>query len=173
MATMSDNKPWYRQLWPWLIMVPPAAAVVAGLVTLYLAASQPPAMVAGEYDAQRMSTLARSAREDQARVLGLSAHISLDTSGDQDATGIRVELNAATLVQLPDQVRVRLVHRTLLEEDREAWLTRSGNAYTGLIQRPRGRLWLELEDDRGTWRLAAELDEDQNRVSARPSPASG
>jgi hypothetical protein len=29
--------PWYRQLWPWLVMLPPLAAVLGGIVTLVLA----------------------------------------------------------------------------------------------------------------------------------------
>ena len=26
-----DSRPWYRQLWPWLLMLPPAAAVIGGV----------------------------------------------------------------------------------------------------------------------------------------------
>jgi len=39
------TKPWYRHYWPWLLIVPPAAAVVGGLFTLYLAVSRPDALV--------------------------------------------------------------------------------------------------------------------------------
>jgi hypothetical protein len=39
------TKPWYRHYWPWLLAVPPAAAVVGGLFTLYLAVSRPDALV--------------------------------------------------------------------------------------------------------------------------------
>jgi uncharacterized protein len=38
-------KPWYRQLWPWLLIVPPAAAVIGGAFTLYLAITRPDALV--------------------------------------------------------------------------------------------------------------------------------
>jgi hypothetical protein len=38
-------KPWYRHVWPWLLMVPPAAAVIGGGVTLYLALTRPDALV--------------------------------------------------------------------------------------------------------------------------------
>jgi hypothetical protein len=41
----SDARPWYRQLWPWLLIVPPAAAVIGGAVTLYLAISRPDVLV--------------------------------------------------------------------------------------------------------------------------------
>jgi hypothetical protein len=40
-------KPWYKQLWPWLIMLPPFAAVVGGIVTLILAGG-PPVLVNDE-----------------------------------------------------------------------------------------------------------------------------
>jgi hypothetical protein len=29
--------PWYRQLWPWLLMAPPIAAVLGGIATVVLA----------------------------------------------------------------------------------------------------------------------------------------
>ena len=38
-------KAWYRQLWPWLLIVPPAAAVVGGGITLYLAVTRPDTLV--------------------------------------------------------------------------------------------------------------------------------
>ena len=34
-------KPWHKQLWPWLIMLPPFAAVVGGVITLILAGGPP------------------------------------------------------------------------------------------------------------------------------------
>jgi hypothetical protein len=40
-----DAKPWYRQLWPWLLIIPPAAAVIGGGLTLYLAITRPDALV--------------------------------------------------------------------------------------------------------------------------------
>jgi len=44
---MSDPtpRPWYRQLWPWLLIVPPAAAVIGGSLTLYLAVTRPDTLV--------------------------------------------------------------------------------------------------------------------------------
>jgi hypothetical protein len=44
---MSDpiERPWYRQFWPWLLIVPPAAAVIGGGLTLYLAVTRPDTLV--------------------------------------------------------------------------------------------------------------------------------
>jgi len=38
-------RPWYRHLWPWLLIIPPAAAVIGGSVTLYLAITRPDTLV--------------------------------------------------------------------------------------------------------------------------------
>ena len=38
-------RPWYRHVWPWLLIVPPAAAVIGGSITLYLAVTRPDALV--------------------------------------------------------------------------------------------------------------------------------
>jgi hypothetical protein len=40
-----NSRPWYRQLWPWLLILPPAGAVIGGMITLYLAISRPEVLV--------------------------------------------------------------------------------------------------------------------------------
>lgn len=43
--TERTARPWYRHLWPWLLIVPPAAAVIGGFLVLYLALTRPDALV--------------------------------------------------------------------------------------------------------------------------------
>ena len=38
-------RPWYAQAWPWLLIIPPAGAVIGGAITLYLAISRPDVLV--------------------------------------------------------------------------------------------------------------------------------
>ena len=38
-------RPWYRQLWPWLLMIPPTVAVIGGLFTAYLAVTRPDPLI--------------------------------------------------------------------------------------------------------------------------------
>jgi hypothetical protein len=40
-----DARPWYRQLWPWMLIIPPAGAVIGGMLTLYLAVTRPDTLV--------------------------------------------------------------------------------------------------------------------------------
>ena len=61
-----DTKPWYRHFWVWFIIALPAAAVVAGLFTLYLAVSNPDSLVISdeEYRELRSSLKAEQPQED-------------------------------------------------------------------------------------------------------------
>jgi hypothetical protein len=43
--SMETARPWYRHMWPWLLAIPPTAAVVGGAITLYLAISRPDTLV--------------------------------------------------------------------------------------------------------------------------------
>ena len=43
--TETTTRPWYRHVWPWLLIVPPAAAVIGGSITLYLAITRPDTLV--------------------------------------------------------------------------------------------------------------------------------
>jgi hypothetical protein len=45
----SPAQPWYRQRWPWLLIAPPLASVVAGGAMLYLAIVSDDGLVATDY----------------------------------------------------------------------------------------------------------------------------
>ena len=47
---MTDKqlKPWYRYPWPWVAIAIPAAAVIMGMTTLYLALTNPDYLVVEE-----------------------------------------------------------------------------------------------------------------------------
>ncbi len=37
MLEQQRNKPWYRQMWPWLLISGPALAAIGCVITIYLA----------------------------------------------------------------------------------------------------------------------------------------
>ena len=43
--TEQQLKPWYRYPWPWVAIAIPAAAVIMGMTTLYLALTNPDYLV--------------------------------------------------------------------------------------------------------------------------------
>ena len=55
-ATMNENQPpWYKQLWPWLLISLPASAVFGGIATFILAVNSPNALVADDYYKQGLA----------------------------------------------------------------------------------------------------------------------
>ena len=37
MSELQTNKPWFKQLWPWLLISGPAVAAIGCMITIYLA----------------------------------------------------------------------------------------------------------------------------------------
>ena len=62
---MTDKqlKPWYRYPWPWVAIAIPAAAVIMGMTTLYLALTNPDYLVV---DDQQYNELKSELRAQQA-----------------------------------------------------------------------------------------------------------
>ncbi|MCW8926282.1 MAG: FixH family protein [Xanthomonadales bacterium] len=54
--SIGDNRPWYRQFWPWFIIALPASAVVAGLLTLWIAMSNPDYLVIDDDEYSRLNS---------------------------------------------------------------------------------------------------------------------
>ena len=48
------SAPWYRQLWPWLLISGPAAVLIAGAVTTWIAFASADGLVAEDYYKQGM-----------------------------------------------------------------------------------------------------------------------
>lgn len=41
--------PWYKQFWPWFLMIPPAAAVIGGIATIIIAIINADELVVADY----------------------------------------------------------------------------------------------------------------------------
>ena len=61
-----DARPWFRQLWPWLVMAPPLASVAAGVAMLTLAISSDDGLVTPDYYRQGIEINQRLTREQAA-----------------------------------------------------------------------------------------------------------
>lgn len=158
-VTMPDSdqdKPWYRHLWPWLSMLPPAAAVIGGLTTVWLAGG-PPALVVDDYADIARVTVERAERDRRASELGLSAELSLEALPDSRSQLRLVLAATAPAYTLPAGLRLELIHPTREEDDQRVELRRSGSVYVGQLESPRGRVYLQLSDLDGGWRLVGEL----------------
>ena len=140
-------KPWYREPWPWLLMSGPAAVLVAGAVTTWIAFASADGLVVDDYYKQGLSINRRLAREEVARSMGLSALVSFPDGK------IRVELNG----QAPEAIFVHLAHATRAGHDQRLRLAPAGGAYeAALPPLAPGRWTMVIEDPRGSWRIVKE-----------------
>ena len=146
---MSDMpRPWYRQMWPWLLISGPAAVVLAGAATIWIAFASADGLVAEDYYRQGLAINKRIAREENARRLGITAAVVLE--GER----IKVRLDG----QKPEALFVHLAHATRAGYDVRVRLAPqpSGDYEGDVGPLPRGRWRLVIEDPRGTWRIAQE-----------------
>ena len=140
--------PWYRQRWPWLLISGPAAVLIAGAVTTWIAFASADGLVAEDYYRQGMAINKAIAREERAAQLGLS----LDVQMTQQSIVVRLRGAA------PEALFVHLAHSTRAGHDQRLRLapTQPGLYEAELPALPAGRWHIVVEDPRGTWRIAKE-----------------
>jgi hypothetical protein len=162
----TDAGPWYREPWPWLLMSGPAVVMVAGFATLYLAVTTEDGLVVDDYYRQGLAINATLAREERARVLGVSAILSLSPQRD----GAQVRLIGRIGPQA--RLRLRLVHPTRVGRDQSVILVpRLAETYAAVLRPVDAGTWqVVIEDELAGWRLTGTLLPGQDRLEIRPRP---
>jgi len=142
------TRPWYRERWPWLLMAGPAAVIVAGAATTWIAFASADGLVAEDYYKQGLGINRQLAREDAARRLGISGEVTMD--GER----LSVTLRGAS----PEALFVHLAHATRAGHDVRLRLAPAapGVYAAQLPAMPPGRWRIVIEDPRGTWRVMRE-----------------
>jgi hypothetical protein len=100
--TTRDPRPWYRQIWPWLLMLPPALSVAGGVTMVYLATHTPAALVVDDYARIEELTNERFERDREAQRLGLTAELRIE----REAGRIELALAASAPYELPGAVHL-------------------------------------------------------------------
>ncbi len=142
-----DTEPWYRQFWPWFIIMLPASVVVAGLSTWYIAHRHADDLVVDEYYKTGLAINRQLEKKQRAQALGLDATLNV--------TG---ETVVVSLTGSPTAHELHLLLSHPLEADRDfsVVLIRSApGQYQGRLQHtvaPRWHWTLELREPEG-WRL--------------------
>ena len=139
-------QPWYREPWPWLLMAGPAAVIVAGVFTAWLAVTTSDGLVADDYYKRGLAINAVLKREEAAARLGIAAEVR------RDHGALVVRLSNAR----PEALFVTLAHATRAGYDVRLRLPRGGDgAYSAeLPAMPAGKWRVVIDDPRGEWRIS-------------------
>ncbi|PWB29708.1 hypothetical protein DCO48_21940 [Pseudomonas sp. SDI] len=155
MPAATASSPWYKHLWPWIIIGVLATSVTLSLTMVTIAVNNPDNLVNDNYYEAGKGINRSLDRELLGQTLQLKANIHLD-----ELTG-EVDLRLTGNSQ-PQTLELNLISPTQPEKDRRVILTRSDSEagrYLGqLTDRIEGRRFVELLGQEGaqTWRLFEE-----------------
>ena len=95
-----DIEPWYRQFWPWFLILLPASVVVAGLFTLYIAIEGSDDLVVDEYYKDGLAINRQLEKIQRSEALGISArlqfsdtHVTAQLTGPVDSAALSLLLS--------------------------------------------------------------------------------
>ncbi|OCR21821.1 membrane protein [Pseudomonas syringae] len=155
MSVATASSPWYKHIWPWIIIGILACSVTLTLSMVTIAVNHPDNLVNDNYYEAGKGINRSLNRELLAQTLKLRANVHLD-----ELTG-EAELRLSGDSQ-PETVELNLISPTQPEKDRKVILTRSpsdAGRYIGqLSDKVEGRRFVELlgVQDGQTWRLFEE-----------------
>ena len=140
---------WYKEPWPWILMAGPAAVVVAGIATVWIAFATSDGLVAEDYYRQGLAINQELRREQLAADRGIRA--DFERAGGR----LRVRLTGAE----PEAVVAQVVHSTRAGLDQRVRLLPSGGGVyeAAIAELPPGRWQVVIEDPRREWRLSGAL----------------
>ncbi len=151
--SVSSNEltPWYKQFWPWFLMALPASAVVAGIITIFIAINSSDGLVKDDYYKAGLGINRTLEREQHAATLGLRAAVEWQPQQQQ----ISLQILARQPIQ-SERLLLDLIHPTRSGHDiRIPLLHQGSNRYQGLLaERPaKGNWYLIITPEDESWRL--------------------
>lgn len=169
-ATMnsSASPKTFRNPWVWLIIALPSTAVIASMVTIYLAIVSADGLVTDDYYKEGMEINRTMDRDNKAAELQLLSVVTLNPVDGN----VLLTLSADENYQMPEQLNLSIVHRTRAGLDQKMIVNKvSHGQYEGKSGQalPPGRWSVVLETDE--WRLRRKLTtRDQHPVYLRLDP---
>lgn len=153
MPAATADSPWYKHLWPWIIIGILATSVCLSLTMFSIAVHNPDNLVNDNYYEAGKGINRSLDRELLAQTLNLKASVHLDElTGEVD---VRLTGNSA-----PQTLELNLISPTQPDKDRKVQLARSepGRYLGQLDDRVEGRRFVELlgSEDGHVWRLFEE-----------------
>jgi hypothetical protein len=152
---VEDDRPWYRQFWPWLLIMLPGTAVIGGLITIFLAVSDADGLVKDNYYKEGLAIKKNLDKEIRAREMGLQAQVHFETEQHR----LEVSLNGASgPFDLP-YIDVQLFHPTRKGHDLLVRLPAVARGVFALSQAPpqEANWHISLTPPDGDWVLKGRM----------------
>ncbi len=155
MSVATAQSPWYKHIWPWILIGILTCSVTLSLTMVTIAVNNPDNLVNDNYYEAGKGINRSLDRELLAQTLKLKARVRLDElTGEAD---LRLSGNSK-----PKTLELNLISPTQPQKDRRIFLTQSAtepDRYIGqLTDKVEGRRFVELlgSENGQTWRLFEE-----------------
>ena len=147
----SNPGPWWRRPWPWFLMSLPATAVVASIITIWLATRDADSLVSDDYYKEGLAIHQVLERDAKAKALGIAADLTVEDMR------IQVELTGQ-MDAPPSTLTLHMTHPTRAEQDKQLvlHLGPDGHHTATLPTKPSGIWKIMLEPADRSWRLTGE-----------------
>lgn len=149
MTDTGQHRPWQREPYVWMVIAFPAAAVIAGIITLILAIKSEDGLVVDDYYKQGLEINRILDRDHLAQEYQLEANIHYPAADNQ----MIVEIQSGSGYVLPDELSISLLHATRKGYDQifKIKQTNSNQYIVPVKQLKPGRWHILIETD--DWRL--------------------
>ncbi|WP_050917984.1 FixH family protein [Vibrio campbellii] len=146
-------KPWYKQFWPWFLIILPLTVVVWTIVTVVVFANNSVSLVAEDYYKKGKGINIDISKMNVARDLGLNATVSSD-----DNTVV-IAFNKGELPHFP-AITATFTHRTLPDRDFTKLLTADAKGNYRLTPEDsiQGPWFVELEPHNKEWMIQGRVE---------------
>jgi hypothetical protein len=145
------SKPWYKQVWPWILISLPVFSVLKAVHTVYIMNQQSPDLVIDDYYAEGKAINQNLSRYREAAARNLHASILL--------AGNKAIITFTANSILDKNISLDFVHATIAAKDFKVVAERSGEAmYVAELPSTLNGKWsLVVHDSGSQWKLRANL----------------
>lgn len=150
---ITKSQVWYREPWPWILILLPLSAVVASMITLWLAVKSADGLVEDDYYKQGMAINKTLHRDQAAQALRLGANLAIGAGGKT----ITLDLSG-DLKSFPKSLALSFLHPTQSGRDHKITLQANpaGRYIAALPELGSGRWKIVLEAPDDGWRLTGQ-----------------
>jgi hypothetical protein len=151
---------WYRQRWPWLLMIGPAWVLVGGVIMLVLAAGRPDALVVDDYYKQGKAINQDLKRDRAASAIQAEAALAYDPARSRLSGTVLANVRLSGV-----NLRIRLAHSTMPERDLNLVVApdQAGAFEVALPMLEQAKWRVVVEPVEPSWRLAGTWQWPQQR----------